>query len=239
MAKHFVLGSNAARKFRELVGTPRVRPSRTSAADVISLDDSFVPPFTVQWAESTASWIVWLPSDSLLKSGDGYVDITTNLESAGGDYPSGWFKLPNTFTEIATKVYLDPETGSFSPNSSASAVLIAEMSGKNVRQSVMSALVASGGSSCPPRPFDFKDGEVAAGDIPCPAERYHADAYTITKQTTSVYLHVNFSGNNYVLTINETSQAQSATHAQFKLYDITNGVVTLDCRPSVIPALAI
>lgn len=95
----------------------------------------------------------------------------------------------------------------------------------------------------PKKPFDFVNGYVEGGSIPCPVAYLSANGHTITEQTTVVYLHIDLStgsaSSSYVLTINETSRANSATHAQYKLYEITNGKVTLDCRPTVIPVLAL
>ena len=90
-----------------------------------------------------------------------------------------------------------------------------------------------------PQPFDIVDGKVVNCTIPCPIETKSAAEYEISG-SDPVFLHVNLSGGNYVLTVDQTPSAQSASHAQFKLYEFDgDGKVTLDCRPKVIPVFAL
>lgn len=106
MAK-YVLGPEGARKFRELCAAKSADGRRGGAGPAPVFAVEFAAPYTVRWAASLASdetsegagdgtegeWIIWLPTSGLLKVGQATVDITSDLDDAGGDYPEGWYKL--------------------------------------------------------------------------------------------------------------------------------------------------
>lgn len=73
--------------------------------------------------------------------------------------------------------------------------------------------------------------------IPCPVAIVTAADYTIAGDDP-IYLHIDRSSTSYAATVNQTSRANSATHAQFKLYELEDGTPTLDCRPTALPLLA-
>lgn len=102
-------------------------------------------------------------------------------------------------------------------------------------------VIPNGGSSYtpPPAPFDIENGKVVRWRV------YTAD-YLLTSMsehtisgTGSVYLHItkNSSGSDYSMTVNQTSQNNTDTHVQFKLYDFdSGGKVSCDYRPvGVLP----
>lgn len=128
-------------------------------------DNAFADPFEVRWAASAEGWIIWLPDDCLMVDGEA-IDLTEDLEAAGGSYPEGWYKLgvDADATSIYLNIYLPPErgddeeeepeepSGEFSAEASTDEdtwpVLIASMTGKSVRQTVSSGLVLSGFGPC-------------------------------------------------------------------------------------------
>jgi len=103
----FVLGPEGARKFRELCAAKSAGGRRGGGGPSPVFAVEFPAPYTVKWAASLASdetsegagdgtdgeWIIWLPTSGLLKVGQASVDITSDLDDAGGDYPEGWYKL--------------------------------------------------------------------------------------------------------------------------------------------------
>lgn len=103
----FVLGPEGARKFRELCAAKSAGKRRGGGGPSPVFAVEFPAPYTVKWAASLASdetsegagdgtdgeWIIWLPTSGLLKVGQASVDITSDLDDAGGDYPEGWYKL--------------------------------------------------------------------------------------------------------------------------------------------------
>ena len=120
--------------------------------------DDYAAPYTIRWAESCGGWIIWLPDECLAVDGEA-IDLTADLEAAGGDYPAGWYKLgiESDATSVYLNIYLphgeedeEPEepSGEFAEEASGEddtwPVLIASMDGRNVRQTVASALVLSG-----------------------------------------------------------------------------------------------
>lgn len=122
-------------------------------------DDSFAAPYEVRWAASAEDWIIWLPDECLSVDGEA-IDLTEDLEAAGGAYPEGWYKLglDESATAVYLNLYLPPEggedeepqepSGEFSAEASTEddtwPVLVATIEGKSVRQTVASALVISG-----------------------------------------------------------------------------------------------
>lgn len=99
MAKKYVLGPNAARKVAELIRGKGEVSRRPGAMSKIAFDADYVAPFTVQWAQSAndgdGSWIIWLPGDRLLMVGNNPVDVADDLSAVGGDYPEGWYLIPD------------------------------------------------------------------------------------------------------------------------------------------------
>ena len=102
------------------------------------------------------------------------------------------------------------------------------------------------GGSAVPKPFDIvseSDGEtgetvskVVRCFIPCPVEVVTASDYVISGDSP-VYLHISRSTSGYTATVDQESRARSATHVQYKLYELADGKPTLDCRPTVIPIM--
>ena len=104
---NYVLSPSAVQKIRRAI-TPKLgsgdHPSSSPAA--VSFD-LFPAPFTVRWAASLASpessegagdatageWIIYLPTTGLCLVGGTSLDLTSALTAAGGDYPTGWYKL--------------------------------------------------------------------------------------------------------------------------------------------------
>lgn len=239
MAKKYVLGASAARKFRELMNEGEGVSSRSLIGGA-KFAVKMPAPFAVQWAaslnEGVGRWIIYLPSRSLIYYQGHAIDCIKDLESAGGDYPIGWYTLGESFTAEATGIWLNVNSGDFYPNAMIGLVQVAAISNKRVTQMVSSTIFMAGAA---PRPFEYSDGVVSAGDIPCPRDTVHAESYVIQNQTTFVYLHIDLVNNYYSATINEVSREQTTTHVQYLLYRIENGAVSLDSRPSIIPAMEI
>lgn len=99
MARRYVLSSEAARRVAELIRGKGEVSRRPGAMSKLAFDADYVAPFTVQWAQSAAdgsgSWIIWLPGDRLLMIGNNPVDVADDLSAVGGDYPEGWYLLPD------------------------------------------------------------------------------------------------------------------------------------------------
>lgn len=105
MARKYVLGPNAAREFKRLIRGSGEVSRRQNQASAFAFDSEFVFPFTVQWAQSvgeSGSWIIWLPSDSLLFVKGKRVDVAADLEPVEGDYPDGWFVLTSSMIDRAS-----------------------------------------------------------------------------------------------------------------------------------------
>lgn len=93
--KKYVLGPNAARKLTELMRGKGEVSSRPGIGAGLAFDAEYAHPFAVQWAASVGSWIIWLPSEDLVTVYGIVRDPTEMLEDAGGDYPDGWYALPD------------------------------------------------------------------------------------------------------------------------------------------------
>lgn len=162
MAKKYVLGPSAARKFVELLRGKGEVSRRAGVASELAFDSEYVAPFTVQWAQSAddgaGAWIIWLPSGSLVYRDGVAVDVRAGLTAVGGDYPSGWFLLTVLAGDATTgSVYLVVHQSSSSGGgataefttspSSASGdltVLVATVSGRMAMQSLTSAISLGG-----------------------------------------------------------------------------------------------
>ena len=155
----YLLGESSARFLRSLQQgrAPASATGETRLVRAMSIQgDDYALPYTVRWATSVGGWIVWLPGDCLIVDAQP-VDSAADLESAGGDYPHGWYKLG--IPEDAESVYLNVTVAagdngeidtSVAFSSSASvddgvlSIVVANMSGKSVKQLVDSALVIGG-----------------------------------------------------------------------------------------------
>lgn len=97
MARKFVLGPNAARKFSELIRGSGEVSRRAGAVSGLAFESEYAAPYTVQWAQSagsgSGSWIIWLPSSELVVTPDGSLNPAQSLTAAGGEYPAGWYLL--------------------------------------------------------------------------------------------------------------------------------------------------
>lgn len=106
----YVLGESGARKLRAILNGRGESGSVHGVAPGLSFEDDFAHPFTVHWAESagdSGAWVIWLPSDSCLLVDGEAVDILGELEDAGGDYPSGWYKLDCLDSTSGGDLYLN------------------------------------------------------------------------------------------------------------------------------------
>jgi len=107
MAKKYVLGPNAARKFAALLRGSGEVSRRQGSTVALAFDSEYVAPFTVQWAQSAnegeGSWIIWLPTDELVVIPEGSIDPSAELDDVGGEYPEGWYLLDEEM--------LDPDEG--------------------------------------------------------------------------------------------------------------------------------
>ena len=104
MSKRYVLGESAARRLAQLLRGKGEVSSRQSGEAKVTEDSDFVAPFTVKWAQSSndgaGNWIIWLPSAELVTLPEGVtIDVTEDLNAAGGDYPSGWYVVPSAFLD--------------------------------------------------------------------------------------------------------------------------------------------
>lgn len=98
MGKRYYLGEAGVRKLRALMNGRGESGAVRGSVPGLALEDEFAHPFTVQWAASageSGAWLVWLPSDDLVMFGGVTIDPTEDLEDAGGDYPEGWYVLPD------------------------------------------------------------------------------------------------------------------------------------------------
>ena len=103
MAQAYVLGPNAARGLKQLLRGVGEVSRRDAGGGALAFDSEYPHPFTVQWAQSLnsgdGSWIIWLPPGHLFVDGQ-EIDVTAapssgtgGMAAAGGDYPSGWYKI--------------------------------------------------------------------------------------------------------------------------------------------------
>ena len=96
MGKRYYLGEAGVRKLRAIMNGRGESGAVRGSVPGLALEDDFAHPFTVQWAASagdSGAWIIWLPSTDLLVVYGEPVDLTADLEPAGGDYPSGWYVI--------------------------------------------------------------------------------------------------------------------------------------------------
>ena len=98
MSRKYVLGPHAARELKRLIAGTGVAERRDTVSGAIAFDSEYADPFTVQWAASansgSGSFIIWLPSASLLIVDGKPVDLTEDLTAVGGSYPAGWYETP-------------------------------------------------------------------------------------------------------------------------------------------------
>lgn len=98
MGKRYYLGEAGVRKLRALMNGRGESGAVRGSVPGLALEDDFAHPFTVQWAASagdSGAWLIWLPTSDLVMFGSDAIDVTEDLEEAGGDYPSGWYVLPD------------------------------------------------------------------------------------------------------------------------------------------------
>lgn len=107
MGKRYYLGEAGVRKLRALMNGRGESGAVRGSVPGLALEDEFAHPFTVQWAESVGSWIIWLPTDSSLVVNGESVDILSDLEEAGGDYPSGWYVIDCLDSESGGSLFLN------------------------------------------------------------------------------------------------------------------------------------
>ena len=211
----------------------------------------------------SGAWVIWLPNATQLLVYDGSAVTITGI-TAATELPAGWYTI-DALQASSTAVYLvvtvvettgvasaelSNTTGQATSGEKVYNLLVATMStdsttgAKRVKQFIDSAVVLGGGSSAPastPQPFDIEGGKVVRCEIPAPIERLSCADYTIVAASGNIYAHVDRSssgsgsGSTYTLTVDQTSRANSATHAQWVLYykDV-NGDVTCDCRPKIL-----
>ena len=179
------LTDNAVRKLRRALAD---RPGSTgggAGGGVPVSYNRYAAPFTVRWAASLAQgessegagdatsgeWIIWLPPGDLLHVSGETVDVTANLEAAGGDYPEGWYVLATDDEPIIDRdeggaLYLSL-SGVFSGAASGDAIKIcdaavdASTGARTVKQYVSSSIIIGSGGA--PMPFDLK-GEIETSE---------------------------------------------------------------------------
>lgn len=98
--KNFVLGPHAAQQVRELINSnaATLAKRRTRAALGLPVDPPH--PFRVQWAASAddgdGAWLIYLPATNLVVIANHTADPADDLDEVGGDYPEGWYVLPDS-----------------------------------------------------------------------------------------------------------------------------------------------
>lgn len=173
MAK-YVLGPGAARQLKEIL-RGRMTAGRVEGDGACAIDErEYAHPFTLTWAASAGAvdsqtgasagaWIIWLPEGSLVIDGE-TVDLTENM-TAAASYPAGWFDLTDIFDgdepgdfDLYVDASKDDPKFVIDPDDAENPVLVASVSGKEVKGVVRSALVfAKGGNK---KPFDIETDEV-------------------------------------------------------------------------------
>lgn len=166
MATNYVLGPNAARAVRQLIRGSGEVSRREVLPPEVALEAEFAHPYTVQWAESVSAWIIWIPTERCLVVDGVAVNITGGLTAAGGDYPTGWYKLA-FLSEGGGDIYLnihlpDSAERNVTANFAAAAdvavtgervyaLLVARIDGKAVKANITSAIAlgARGGGPSP------------------------------------------------------------------------------------------
>ena len=145
--KKYVLGPNAARKLKALLAKSDGVSRRPAGSPAIASDLEYAAPFTVQWAASAnggeGAWIIWLPSDELLLVDGEAVDVTADLEPAGGDYPDGWFVLSGV-SSSGGQVWLNV---SADDSEEAEDSLSVEFAGEADEEAAFSVLIAEASKS--------------------------------------------------------------------------------------------
>ena len=180
----YVLGESAARKLREIFASSDGLSRRSAFSGGAIHVGAFPHPYAVQWAASadsgSGSFVIWLPSSSVLVVDGQPVDLTSDLTDAGDPYPSGWYLLED-MPASGGSLYLnvtpgnpdaspaeDPEA-EFSTSASQTEgdipILIATVAKDSttgavtVKQTVTSALVFGTGkgekAETTPAPFDY------------------------------------------------------------------------------------
>ena len=165
----YVLGESSARKFRELCAGKSAGGRREAAGAAVAFDADFPPPFTVQWAASLGSWLIWLPADNLLTVGVENVDVASALTAAEG-YPSGWYvldALDSTGGELLIEVVRDDEgeiSASFkvAPGDDDTEGVVCRATVAVVERSTESGIVSV--RQCIDSAIVFVDGATADGD---------------------------------------------------------------------------
>lgn len=178
MAK-YVLGENAAKKFKQLTTAKSKSTNRIAYLGMNGIDNYYATPFQVQWAQSSGekdtngkykgTYIIWLPN-GFLKVNNIFKEKVKckpaeNYSTEDSDF--GWFDLASMFEEVASpytewpeefSIWLDysGETVSFHFTDSYASelsrrILIARIINYNVIQIVNSSIVISDANM----PFDI------------------------------------------------------------------------------------
>lgn len=107
-----------------------------------------------------------------------------------------------------------------------------------IRTNLRRRLLAAGGAQTL-RAFDMEGGKVVRCRAHAPVKMYTCADYAVSGYNT-IYAHLTRSSNTYTLTVNQTSSDESATHAQFVLweYDL-NLKEWVDYRPTIFPVFAL
>lgn len=156
----YVLGENALRKLKAVFNATTIGVEDGPEARRLD-DQDFVPAWTIKWASSLNSWIVWIPPSSAVDSAG--VDIAalavSEMTAAGGNYPTGWYMLGLSAGTSWTTVYLNISEDAASFGTSAAtgttSIPIARIKGtddpfmRDVMQLQVGELVIGGGSADP------------------------------------------------------------------------------------------
>lgn len=124
---NYVLTPQAVRRLKTALQGKRGSGGAHMNRTATFTESEYAQPFTVQWAESVSSWIIWLPGSSLVMWGETALDVTEDLSDAGDPYPSGWYSLGDVLAASGGTLYLlitppqdEEESGSSSSPSSGS-----------------------------------------------------------------------------------------------------------------------
>lgn len=206
-----------------------------------------------------SAWVIWIPDGSwagaVVENEDDSSDFYLQpLSPDSGHLPLGWYLLPD---EIAAefdddgdhKLYAISEGGVVRlshEDLGDGCIVVAEIKTDGIKHEIKQIASSVVSVYSVKKPFDIEmvddedgDGEkkmkVVHCKIPCPINEVTAEDYEVTSEDNPIWLHIDFSADHYSATVNQTSRARSATHVQFKLYEMRDGKVSLDCRPSALP----
>lgn len=250
----YVLGENALRKLKAVFNATTIGVEDGPEARRLD-DQDFVPAWTIKWASSLNSWIVWIPPSSAVEvSGRDLAALAVvGLTAAGGSYPAGWYKLNITAVEAWSTIYLNvtESTATLSVTKGASvAVPIARVRGtsnpfmRDVMQLQLGEIVIGGaGGSSVPGLFEpvFEGGVLSSvGDGLFPFGRQFLAGATLDESalvaTGLIGIEISHGYGTPSAVIKKIADAfgevrnADPTKTVLPLYMIENGAIRIDCR---------